>query len=521
MQTHTVNRREYYLSNDLIEKYPKIFTGHVNSRRFVDHHELSEGKDYIFARRNAGKYTKSNGNATAIDKVLLSKEWFDDFIEEESGSGEGSGEESGSGEGSGEESGSGEGSGSEESGSEEESGSGEESGSEEPSDDYVHPKYIPSKVVLKEAEKFIDINGDVISINVVGSREANKIYFKVSDVASGFGLPNLNGTVANKRNNGYIYSEDYVVFRISETNNKKVSYLTYSGLLRALFSNRSQSSTKFIMWAANTLFAAHLGTETQKKSLVGKLLGVSTEEVHAVFSKAATKIPCIYLYALGFVKDLRKTFNIPKSFKDDEIVHKFGMTVDLDRRNGEHKDDFGKLGCTIELKHFGFIDPQYISTAETSLKAYFNDTQWRLDNPNHVELAIFSSKNLKNVKKQFDTLSKAYMGHIAEMVTKLKEKDNELQLERANSAKMMAEKDRELAKKDTIISDQKNQTLVEKHQKELLQKELDISKREIDLLKRENELLKKTSAPKPLVSPKKPLVSPKKPLVSPKKKSNK
>jgi hypothetical protein len=64
---------------------------------------------------------------------------------------------------------------------------------------------------------------------------------------------------------------------------------------------------------------------------------------------------------------------------------------------------------------------------------------------------------LSSVKKQYEIISKAYMGHIAELISKIKDKDNEIKLLKATHEKeiTIALKDNELLRKDLEIANLK------------------------------------------------------------------
>ncbi len=215
--------------------------------------------------------------------------------------------------------------------------------------------------------------------------------------------------------------------------------------MRVLFVSKNKKADKFLKWATKTLFTVQMGTKAQKDKLVSKVLGVPDENVAEVFNRGSTKTPCIYFFTLGYAKDLRKSMNISKDYSDDMIVGKFGFAKDLARRTGEHSKDFGKIkGCELSLKYYSYIDPQYISQAETDLKRYFKDLDAFFKYEKKEELVIISKKDIVNIEKSYLELGCRYAGHIVELVIKLREKDHELELLR---------KDMELMKKDMKIKE--------------------------------------------------------------------
>src|ERR1700733_9852269 len=185
-----------------------------------------------------------------------------------------------------------------------------------------------------------------------------------------------------------------------------------------------------------------MGTINQKNKLISNLLGVSVEAVKAVFNKTTHKIPCIYLFSIGIVKKLRKELNIDNKYDDNNYVYKWGMSIDLERRTKEHEKSYSKLkGSKIELILYGFIDPQYVSEAETKMKY---------------------------IKEQYELISRTYMGHITELINKIKEKGHEVIFLNEKHEKELQIKENELLK--------------EKYEKELQIKENELLKKELEII---------------------------------------
>ena len=51
-------------------------------------------------------------------------------------------------------------------------------------------------------------------------------------------------------------------------------------------------------------------------------LCASPKSIRKIICENSKGIHCIYLFALGKVKDLRKVLKIGKEYKDDDFVHK-------------------------------------------------------------------------------------------------------------------------------------------------------------------------------------------------------
>ncbi|AVG46755.1 hypothetical protein [Acanthamoeba polyphaga mimivirus] len=208
----------------------------------------------------------------------------------------------------------------------------------------------PGIIKLTKNEKLKDNKGNIVEIEVRGTRDHNNCYFRVSDVAKGFCMKKLCDHIVQK-GTGYKQDKDYKFFYLQKNplkkdkikNGIKKLFLTYEGLLRVLFVSRNKTVGKFIGWATKTLFTAHLGTQEQKNLLSSKLMGVSADIVEQVFNKTSSTLPVIYLFTIGKVKDLRTVLDIGDEYDDECIVAKGGETIDLTRRIGEHNKTYAKI----------------------------------------------------------------------------------------------------------------------------------------------------------------------------------
>ena len=301
-------------------------------------------------------------------------------------------------------------------------------------------------ILLDDNEKFKDDNGDIIEIETRGERLVNKIYFKVKDVMEGFNLENLHNTII-KTNTNYTENIDYVYLTCnlveSTKNTSKKLFLTYQGMLRVLFISRNGKTSKFIKWAVETLFTVQLSNKEQKQELVSNILGTNAKVIKEIFNADRNTLPCVYLFTLNTVGNLRKSMNIDPKYADDAIVAKYGFTKDLARRTGEHINKYNKIiNVELKLKYYSYIDPQYMSNAETDIKDYMigyeilsfsqikkndinNETKTNIDKED--ELVIIPNKLLKMVERQYELIGKSYMGHISELITRIKDLEDKLE----------------------------------------------------------------------------------------------
>jgi hypothetical protein len=225
-----------------------------------------------------------------------------------------------------------------------------------------------------------------------------------------------------------------------KTTRKKELFLTYQGMLRFLFVTENNKTSGFVNWATKTLFTVQLGTTEQKQELISSILGVNAKVIKEVFNTDANSLPCVYLFTLNTVSNLRKSMNIPDNFADDSFVCKYGFTKNLSRRTGEHLTKFNKIeNVDLKLKHYSYVDPQYMSNAETDIRTFMTALNINFNYQDNEEIVIVPKHLLSLVEKQYYQIGKSYMGHIAELITKNKEleykltmKDNEHQLELQN-----------------------------------------------------------------------------------------
>jgi hypothetical protein len=233
---------------------------------------------------------------------------------------------------------------------------------------------VPPLLLLEEDEKFKDEKGNVVEIEVRGERDLEKIWFKASDV--GKMLEYKEGeirVILMKKDGSFKQDEDYKTFIQEEVtlsyslpnkgDKQKTIYLSYLGLVRLLMIRRHPIANHFQKWAMNTLFIHQFGTTEQKDELGADLLGIDLKTLKSVFKVFVDKIPCLYLFYLGDAGDLRE--KIPNGLENNNKMYKYGFTDDLERRTRDHRKSYGEH---IQLIHFVYIDPKYLSKAETSFK---------------------------------------------------------------------------------------------------------------------------------------------------------
>ena len=304
----------------------------------------------------------------------------------------------------------------------------------------------PPVLHLDDNEKFHDINGNTLEIMTCGERHEDRIYFDMTDVSKAFEMPNLRITLYNK-DASYIKGTDYKVFitpkrsvticyttneTSNETSNEKTTnkrvFLTLSGLIRVLHVSRTKNAVHYCKWVTHIVYTHQFGTQEQKEDLAASVLGVSAKIIKTVCNSVSDQIPCIYLFTLGYVKDLRKSMQLSDIYGDDDIVAKYGFTRDLTRRTGEHMKKYGKIKkANLRLMHYTFIDPQYLSNAERDISASVTNFKIRLDYENENELIVIPPNLEEEIKEKYVGIGRKYVGYTDRQIERNKDLQHELE----------------------------------------------------------------------------------------------
>ena len=279
-------------------------------------------------------------------------------------------------------------------------------------DDYECPP-APGILELNDNEKFKDTDGNVLDIEVRGTRNKKDTYFKLKDVSKEFDINRLYDSLIEKTGN-YEENIHYKYFSIynktkslGKITNRKELFLTYKGMLKVLFASRSGNAENFTDWVEDIVHTVHIGTKDTKNKLASSLLGVDVKTIKKVLSTKSGKIPCIYLFFVGFAKDIIKDNTI--NHDGNEIICKFGITDDLKRRSEEHAKTYKLLyDSKIELLTFSIIDPVNEHEAEVAIKSCFRDNLIKLDT--QTELIKIKKDRIKDIKKQYVLIQNSYIG---------------------------------------------------------------------------------------------------------------
>ena len=422
-QTVTVNGSLFYNAKDLKKFDPEFFKGFkANIRKVIVKKNISK-ENYVYAT-----HSKTNGWNLCIDQIklsakaqlLLTESWVIENMPNMTNN---------------------------------------------ERDEKEYPPDAPPILDLENDENFHDNEGNAVEIETRGERTAKGVFFRAKDVANVFKMPNLCQILMEDKSR-YENIYHYVVYSVESRTiaNQQVKeiFITYKGMLKILFSSRTGNADKFVDWATETLFTVQMGTADQKETLASTLIGQSVKNVRAVFKTCAKKVPCIYRFALGTAKQLRPTMDLPANIKDEYIIIKYGLTEDIERRTKEHGKQYGSIkGVQLGLMEFSYIDPKFLSEAETDIKDFFQTIEIPIEYKSYKELVAIDPKHEKQIQKQYKYIGTEYQGNITELVLQIKDLKTKLEFASKENAYKLKEKDYIIELKDEKLKYQelKNEVL--------------------------------------------------------------
>ena len=298
------------------------------------------------------------------------------------------------------------------------------------------PKVMPNLLELEEFEKFYNDKG-VVEIETRGERNQHSIFFRLKDVSKAFDILNLKSTVLHKENCVFEKDIHYVSFIKQNTvlnqhpninkSIKKHLYLTYEGIIKVCLTSRNKNSKPFRDWATKLLYTHQMGNTEEKQEVAAKLLNTDVRAIQQFFNACSNELPCVYLFSLGKVKDLRESFDISSEVNDDLIVYKYGHTTNMVDRHAAHKNDYGKINnVVLTLVSFCYIDPRYTAQAENDIRLLFKETGLSLKIKGRNELVAFNDTALKLIKSQYKNVGQQYAGFTEVLQNKIIKLENDI-----------------------------------------------------------------------------------------------
>jgi hypothetical protein len=271
-------------------------------------------------------------------------------------------------------------------------------------------KPLPPLLELNDHEKFRDQVGNVHEVEVRGDRSKTGIRFSCKDIARVFEMEvdhNINRMLDNS---------DYEVFCYDKNSRGKptVMFVSFKGLLKIIFASRSMVAEQFQDWATALIYTAYLGTTEQRIEVASEMIGVNAQMVKDVLTTCITSMPCVYLFNVGKITNLRKQHEELKPFKKG-FLFKWGRTNDLKRRTGEHIRTYGDLhSSALQLKYFSPVDNMHEVDAENEIRKYFENVavQFR----NHQELIILDKSQISAARRFYEHVYDKYSSDVKKLM---------------------------------------------------------------------------------------------------------
>ena len=319
----------------------------------------------------------------------------------------------------------------------------------------------PEPIVLEEHELFRDIEGQVVHVDVRGERNEEGIWFRCSDIEKLFEMEKLNDNIT-QLDEGL----DYEVFLLAHApylkghgpveqpalrkRRVKAIFLSFNGLMRVIFASHSMVAKRYRDWANRICFAGLFGSDKQRAVAAAEVVGVQNEHLKEVLDICATDVPCVYLFLVGKIVDLKKHFD---EFKDRRsgMVFKYGKTNNLLRRCQEHTRTYGSwAGSTFRIAQWVPIHPNEISSAEAMVKDLLKHKQIQFKN--HKELVVLAQSDMKEVRQVFRSVFDEY-GMSTNEMTKLRHKVKFLENDVQHHLSQALQKDETIEMLNRTISD--------------------------------------------------------------------
>jgi hypothetical protein len=303
---------------------------------------------------------------------------------------------------------------------------------------------------LEQHEKFKDLHGNVIDIEIIGSRGYDKCYFKLGDIVAVFELPNLEKNIHHYER-GIIYETFYV-------NSCKSVYLTYYGLIKILMNSRSKLANVFNEWVVKTLFTIQYGSQSEKAELAANIIGVSSQYIKEALNTNSSNVPCVYFILIGDINDYID------GYPSETLLCKYGRSNDFTRRLRQHeilfKNDFN---CNINVICFAIIEDKFLPDAEVSIKEYFSGkfVQYK----NYKELVAINKEDIQLIKKHFTLLQNSYIGQYKELDDTIKDLKHQI---------VLKDKDMEIMKTSHLLDIKDKNIEIEQYKNKLKDKEIEV-----------------------------------------------
>ncbi|QTF48900.1 hypothetical protein qu_977 [Acanthamoeba polyphaga mimivirus] len=203
---------DYYFGNDIAQLNLPGLKKYTNGRRLVEDQGISN-KHYMFVRHDGDSWIKSSDKSCKFDKIIIKADYVEKHIFPKKMKPNKDDDD------------------------EEDDEEDDEDNEEEENEITIAPGIIK----LSKKEKMKDNSGNIIEIEVRGTRDHDNCYFRVSDVSVGFGMKELYRTITHKNNN-YCENTHYRYLYFKKTTKKgycRKLFLTLIGMEKVINCSRS------------------------------------------------------------------------------------------------------------------------------------------------------------------------------------------------------------------------------------------------------------------------------------------
>lgn len=325
-------------------------------------------------------------------------------------------------------------------------------------DKLVFVPVAPPLIELTEDEILRDSDNQPQQVEVRGERHYLRTYFLAKDIGTVFGRDHLTVTITAK-DSGYVENEDFVKMIVPERKSTEV-FLTYTGFMRAIYTTRSPTARKYVLWSSKIIHTHHLGTQDQKEKLASRMIGIPLDVLKQFSGKIYIGgMPGVYIFLIGTVKELRNKYDLSADIPEDYLLLKFGRTISIHRRGAEHGRDFtpkkqkkrGRSSSTvsstsaesattedesehfaditeiteltdnkqISLVHYAYIDPRNIVAAENMIKEALQGRLIKFEN--RKEIIAIPKSDLPLIENLFLRVKQECAGGIDELEAEITE----------------------------------------------------------------------------------------------------
>lgn len=126
---------------------------------------------------------------------------------------------------------------------------------------------------LEDNERFTDIMGESVSVEVRGERAYDKLWFRMNDLDNMVASDAETAATDSRYEKGF-HSGTFDLKCAGAKRAESVAFLTYAGLLKTMFGSGSAVALRFQRWTAKRMFAVHFGSQEDKAELAAEMLGV-------------------------------------------------------------------------------------------------------------------------------------------------------------------------------------------------------------------------------------------------------